>query len=729
MPAVILPADDAHAGTGATAGMVWGRTYGGTQADVGNAVQQTRDGGLIIAGTTASFGGTSQALLIKTAADGTETWLKTFGSSFREEVWSVQQTHDDGYILCGTTARDGLEKVWLVKTDSAGELEWEATFGGDGWDVGRAVRQTTDRGYIIAGWTTSHGVGEEDVYLIKTDENGNLVWEMNYGGSKADRGYDIIEIGGGHVVIGQTYSKAEASSDIYLIKVDRDGKLLWERTFGGDQVDIGSSIQPTTDGGFIIGGSTYSKGAGLYDAWLIKTDSAGNRQWERTYGGAEDDFCRALRHTADGGYIFVGETSSFKTGGPNVWVVKTDSSGNVTWSQVLGGVGADRAWGVWQSLDRGYVVVGETSSFGAGDRDVWLIKLSNPPDQPANLKPVAGASGQEAEPTLESADFFDPDEGDTHAASQWQISAISGDFSAPVFDSGADASALTSIEVPSGLLGYNQTYYWRVRHQDNHGSWSSYSTQTSFTTKQVAPDQPANVSPVHGATNVSATPTLRGSAFVHAEPDNSHAASHWQIREVDGDHGNVFDNQGDRSLTSIAVPRGNLDYEDEYYWRVRYQDSHGLWSDWSLETSFTTQSKPPAPTASFSAEPRTGGSPLTVQFTCQSTGEITGWKWVFQTEGGSASSTDKNPAANLPEGTWTVTLTVTGPGGSDTMVKEDYIVVGRGAAAGGACDCPAVDSAPSGTELMIGWGITGIVICTGYGLTRAAARRYKDRRH
>jgi VCBS repeat-containing protein len=222
------------------------------------------------------------------------------------------------------------------------------------------------------------------------------------------------------------------------------------------------------------------------------------------------------------------------------------------------------------------------------------------PATPSNASPASGATGVSVTPTLRGSTFSDPDAGDTHAASQWQITATSGSYTSPVFDSGVDTANKTQINVPSGKLSYNTAYYWHVRYQDSYGSWSAYSAQTSFTTgASAAPDKPSNVSPANGATDITSTPTLVSSAFSDPDSGDAHAASQWQISTVSGNYFSpMFDSGTDSSnLTSIAVPSGKLQLATTYYWRVRHQDSLGNWSAWSAETSFTTEAAPNQPPA------------------------------------------------------------------------------------------------------------------------------------
>ncbi|RLC95912.1 MAG: hypothetical protein DRI40_04605, partial [Chloroflexi bacterium] len=246
---------------------------------------------------------------------------------------------------------------------------------------------------------------------------------------------------------------------------------------------------------------------------------------------------------------------------------------------------------------------------------------NRPPEAPSNVLPAEGSTSVSIMPILESSAFSDPDGDGSHSASEWQVSAFSGDYSSPVFDSGPDASNLTQIVVPAGELDGNTTYYWHVKHQDNHGDWSEWSAETSFTTENRPPDQPANTSPDDGATLDELSPTLECSDFSDPDGDGSHVASQWQVRTASGDYLNpVFDSNTDASnLTAITVPSEPchpLCHNTTYYWRVRHQDNHGAWSDWSEETSFTTPNRPPDKPVNLSPEDKSTGESVEPTLEC-----------------------------------------------------------------------------------------------------------------
>ena len=286
-------------------------------------------------------------------------WTKTFGGSEDEFGYSVQQTYDGGYIITGRTEFYGAGDydVWLIKADALGDTVWTKTFGGSDDDRGRSVQQTSDGGYIITGRTESYGAGFSDVWLIRTDATGDTVWTWTFGGSDDDWGQSGQQTSdGGYIITGGTKSYGAGSHDFWLIKTDALGDTIWTKTFGGSEWDSGNSVQQTSDGGYIITGSTESYGAGSYDFWLIKTDSSGDTVWTKTFGGSEFDWGQSGQQTSDGGYIITGRTGSYGAGSNDVWLIRVapdgEPSADTTFTRITvgdivndGGFSSSAAWG------------------------------------------------------------------------------------------------------------------------------------------------------------------------------------------------------------------------------------------------------------------------------------------------------------------------------------------------------------------------------------------------
>jgi len=357
-------------------GQEW--TFGGVDEDFGTSVQQTIEGGYIITGQTRSFGnGSWDVYLIKTDQNGIEQWNKTFGGINDDEGKSVQQTADGGYIIVGVTESFGLGNgdIYLIKTDGNGDSLWTKTFGGLNADWGNSVQQTVDEGYVIAGVTESFGAGGRDVYLIKTDGNGDSLWTKAFGGSDEDEGNSVQQTtDSGYIIIGNTRLFTNGDNDIYLIKTDENGVEQWNQTFGGSDEDEGNCVQETNDGGYIITGGTRSFGIDT-DVYLIKTDGNGIEQWDKTFGGAYNDIGTSVQQTTDGGYIVCGVNNLALEIAQLVYLIKTDVNGVEQWSQTFGGLSPFSAGNsVQQTTDGGYIVCGWIIVFEFSPSEVYLIK-------------------------------------------------------------------------------------------------------------------------------------------------------------------------------------------------------------------------------------------------------------------------------------------------------------------------------------------------------------------
>jgi hypothetical protein len=257
---------------------IWTKTYGGVLDDEGWTVQQTLDGGYILTGSyrISSFV-PRDVYLLKTNTIGDSVWAKVYITAPWDEGRSVQQTSDGGYIIAGCyMCFSPTADIYQIKTDTTGETLWTKTHGGANSEFGWSVQETSDSGFIIAGWTQSFGAGSRDAYLIKTSSSGATSWTKTYGGILNDEGHSVQETSdGGFILTGLTQFSA-GGNEVYLIKTSSSGDTTWTKTYGGSSDEEGNSVQQTTDGGYVIAGWTQSYGAGLEDVYLIKTDENGS---------------------------------------------------------------------------------------------------------------------------------------------------------------------------------------------------------------------------------------------------------------------------------------------------------------------------------------------------------------------------------------------------------------------------------------------------------------------
>ncbi len=319
------------------------------------------------------------SLILTSHLYGQVTYQKVHSRFGADVGTSIQSIFDGGYIITGQTTSFGMGfyDVLLVNIDSIGDSVWTKVYGGVGFDAGYSVQQTKDKGFIIAGETQSFGAGNADVYLVKTYLNGDTMWTRAFGGLFNDIGYSVIQTKDqGFLVAGYTASFGAGNSDIYLIKTTPQGDTSWTKTFGGANQDICRSIQEAKVDGYVLVGETRSFGAGGSDVQLIKVDSNGAMIWNKVYGGALDDMGKVVQLTKDGGYIIAGETQSFGAGMYDLYLIKTDAAGDTAWTKTYGGSNNEYCHSLIQTSDGGYLLQGETYSFGGGTVDAYLLKLN-----------------------------------------------------------------------------------------------------------------------------------------------------------------------------------------------------------------------------------------------------------------------------------------------------------------------------------------------------------------
>jgi len=306
-------------------------------------------------------------------------WEMFYGGSDKEVGYCVRQASDGGYIIAGYTETFGAGEpdFYLIRTLPTGDTLWTRAFGGVEYDYAYSVCEAADSAFVVCGYTNSFD-NFNDIYIVKTKYDGDTLWTRTIGGSFHDYAYSIYETSdSGYIICGSTQSFGHGASDIYLVKTKSNGDTVWTKTFGGSQNEYGYSAVQTADGGYIVCGYTMSFGAGEFDIYLIKTSATGDTLWTKTYGGSGQDFGQSVTQATDGGYIICGSTNSFGAGEYDIYLVKISSDGDLLWTQTFGGTGEEFGRSLYATPDGGCILCGSTMSFGAGDEDVYIIKTDS----------------------------------------------------------------------------------------------------------------------------------------------------------------------------------------------------------------------------------------------------------------------------------------------------------------------------------------------------------------
>lgn len=410
-------------------GIEWQKSFGGSASETAKSIVQTPNGGYITAGFSKSADGNATMnhgdndfWVVKMDASGTLQWQKSLGGSGDDQANSICTTSDGGYVIAGyTTSTDGdvtmnkgYADYWIVKLNALGNILWQKTYGGQFQDIATSVKQTTDGGYIVAGYSSSNngdvtgnnGAYTNDYWVVKLDSSGNLQWQKSIGGSSDERAFEIQQTSdGSYVIAGETNSSnsGDISSialglrDFWIVKIGSTGNIIWEKRFGGSVEDIAYSIAQTSDGGYIVSGSTNSTNgnitfnSGQGDCWILKLDASGNLQWQKTLGTTTYDQAYSVKQTPDGNYVAAGYLSS-NTGiaeseplaSTQYWVVKLDTLGNLLWHKSYGGNGNEAAYSIISTTDEGLALAGYSNTNpnngdvtgNHGQLDFWIVKLN-----------------------------------------------------------------------------------------------------------------------------------------------------------------------------------------------------------------------------------------------------------------------------------------------------------------------------------------------------------------
>lgn len=301
---------------------------------------------------------------------GVILWEKTLVSELYCFIKVIHQTADEGFVLAGTAfAPETDAQICIIKTDKEGNPNWEIPLGRTSSSAMNiagenrtSVQQTQDGGFIVAGETYPPNAGNPDILLAKIDLNGQVVWEQTFGDYNPDYVYSVQQTpDGGYILAGYTWLSGAGKSETRVMKTDSTGNMLWEKKFSGTSSYYARFLQQTEDGGFIFTGTVYPPNSYDGNVWLVKLDSDGNTIWEQIYGEeATSDRGKIVHQTTDGGYIILGETESYGAGSLDMWLIKSDASGNMVWDKTFGDENQNNGITMQQTIDGGYILLGYT---------------------------------------------------------------------------------------------------------------------------------------------------------------------------------------------------------------------------------------------------------------------------------------------------------------------------------------------------------------------------------
>lgn len=390
---------------------LWTCRYGGFDYETGMCVKQTSDGGYIVAGECASPPAiATDAYLLKTNANGDTLWTRNIGGNNYEVAQPIYQLADGGYIFAGYTLSPpavGGADVWLCRTDPLGNVLWDTTYHTLNWDVGWRMNPTPDGGYILG--CGCDQLGTPDLWIIKIDSLGNIEWDTTYGGTSAEFIGNVHPIDGGYFITGSTMSYGPPGLNCWLIRIDSFGNVLWDSVSGGSQTEDIWDSRLTHDGGVIMCGGTDSATAGNYDLYLHRFDSLGHTVWTGRYGGTGEDYAYGITNTVDSCYVAAGYTTSFGANNKDLWVIKVDDTGTQRWALQYGGLNSSReqqAWWVEQTDDNGFIISGH-DQISLGNTQLLLIKTGPDPgvEEFTSTNPLTNALTVSPNPFIHNTDI------------------------------------------------------------------------------------------------------------------------------------------------------------------------------------------------------------------------------------------------------------------------------------------------------------------------------------
>jgi hypothetical protein len=344
------------------------------------------------------------------AQNPTIEWQKSLGGSSLDTPYSIIETTDGAYIIAGSVysndgdviGNHGNVDIWIVKLNVNGNIIWQRSLGGSGIEEAFSIIETTNGGYIVAGYSSSSdgdvstNYGNEDVWVIKLDANGNMLWQKSIGGTGNERAYSIQQTtNGGYIVAGYTNSNDGVvsgnhgySEDYWVIKLDFSGNIEWKKCFGGTQQEYATSIQQTSDNGFIVVGQSTSNDGdlinnqGYQDGWIVKLDAIGNIVWKKSLGGMADEWFTSVIQLPSGEYLVAGYTNSNdgdiagNHGDTDAWIIKLDELGNIIWNKCIGDGTLNTLNSLQRTSDVGFVFSGHSYNLaGSNQPEFWVVKM------------------------------------------------------------------------------------------------------------------------------------------------------------------------------------------------------------------------------------------------------------------------------------------------------------------------------------------------------------------
>jgi hypothetical protein len=353
------------------------KTFGGEYDEYAHSILQTEDNGYILCGHTCTFGsGGQDVYIVKTDASGTIEWTQTYGGGGEDHGYYISKANNGGFIICAESTSTGSRTAYIIRIDSNGNVIWENNINANYLSTSRCLVQTEANDIIVCGSTSMTNLGETDVLLFKLNESGELIWNKKYGGDGYDFAYSICETtDGGFVMAGGSSFPEKGNYDIYIIKTDTEGDTVWTRKYGGSIYDAAYSILKSNDGNLFVGSSSAITGDMKHR--ILKLDNNGDTLWTKTYGEDASSFGMNISLTNDNCLIGCGWSKNLNEQESRLNLYKTDVNGNLLWFKYFGGDSYDIGYDVFEANDLGLVVAGYTQSFGAGMADMYLIKTDS----------------------------------------------------------------------------------------------------------------------------------------------------------------------------------------------------------------------------------------------------------------------------------------------------------------------------------------------------------------